>query len=205
MDRKKLFLDMLYFRHACKIFDENRKIPEEDFEYILEAGRLSPSSFGMEPWRFLVIENSKIKKDLKPLCWNQNQITTCSHLVIIKTDKKSLRDDDYISKMFKRRGLDKKATAIYIEKYKNFIKDLDISCWSAKQCYIAAANMMSAAAFIGIDSCPIEGFEKDKVEKYFNINREKKEIVLILTFGYRIKDPVAKKRLSLDEIVERFE
>ena len=201
---KKEFLDMMNFRHACKLFDTNRKISEDDFKYILEAARLSPSSFGMEPWRFLVIENQKIKEDLKPLCWNQNQITTCSHLVIIKTDNKALKDRDYILKMFKRRGLDEESTKAYIKRYENFLKNQNISCWSAKQCYIAAANMMSAAAFIGIDSCPIEGFDKDKVQKYLKVDGKNIEVVLILAFGYRVKNPSKKQRLSLEEIVERI-
>ena len=201
---KKEFLDMMNFRHACKLFDINRKISEDDFEYILEAARLSPSSFGMEPWRFLVIENQKIKEDLKPLCWNQNQITTCSHLVIIKTDNKALKDRDYILKMFKRRGLDEESTKAYIKRYESFLKNQNISCWSAKQCYIAAANMMSAAAFIGIDSCPIEGFDKDEVQKYLKVDGKNIEVVLILAFGYRVKNPSKKQRLSLEEIVERI-
>lgn len=201
---KKEFLDMMNFRHACKLFDTNRKISEDDFKYILEAARLSPSSFGMEPWRFLVIENQKIKEDLKPLCWNQNQITTCSHLVIIKTDNKALKDRDYILKMFKRRGLDEESTKAYIKRYENFLKNQNISCWSAKQCYIAAANMMSAAAFIGIDSCPIEGFDKDEVQKYLKVDGKNIEVVLILAFGYRVKNPSKKQRLSLEEIVERI-
>ncbi len=201
---QKEFLDMMNFRHACKLFDTNRKISEDDFKYILEAARLSPSSFGMEPWRFLVIENQKIKEDLKPLCWNQNQITTCSHLVIIKTDNKALKDRDYILKMFKRRGLDEESTKAYIKRYENFLKNQNISCWSAKQCYIAAANMMSAAAFIGIDSCPIEGFDKDEVQKYLKVDGKNIEVVLILAFGYRVKNPSKKQRLSLEEIVERI-
>ncbi len=202
--RKKEFLDMMNFRHACKIFDTNKKISEDDFNYILEAARLSPSSFGMEPWRFLVIENQKVKEDLKPLCWNQNQITTCSHLVIIKTDNKALKDRDYIAKMFKRRELDEEKTKAYIKRYESFLENQNISCWSAKQCYIAAANMMSAAAFIGIDSCPIEGFDKNEVQKYLKVDGKNVEVVLILAFGYRIKEAPKKKRLSLEEIVERI-
>ena len=201
MNKKELFLNMMNFRHACKIFDEKRVIDDEDFLYLLEAFRLSPSSFGMEPWRLLVITDNKIKRDLKPLCWNQKQITTCSHLVVIKIDKKSVQDDEYIKKMFARRGLDENSTKAYIEKYKEFLKKQEISCWCKKQCYIAAANMMDAAAFIGIDSCPIEGFDKEKVEKYFNLNTEEEEVALILTFGYRVNPAPQKKRLPLNEIV----
>ncbi len=201
MNKKELFLNMMHFRHACKIFDETKVINDEDLDYLLEAFRLSPSSFGMEPWRLLVIADKKIKKDLKPLCWNQNQITTCSHLIVIKIDKKSVLDDEYIKKMFARRGLSEDATKAYIKRYKEFLKNQDISCWCKKQCYIAAANMMSAAAFIGIDSCPIEGFDKEEVERYFELDTKKEEIALILTFGYRLKAAPKKQRLSKNEFV----
>ncbi|WP_281951743.1 NAD(P)H-dependent oxidoreductase [Nitrosophilus kaiyonis] len=207
MNRKDEFLKMMYFRHACKIFDENRKIPKEDFDFILECARLSPSSFGMEPWRFLVITDQNLKDKLKPLCWNQKQINTCSHLVIIKAQKEILKpDSDYVKKMFNRRELPKEKIEAYLKRYKDFMQDkLDnekLFCWSSKQCYIAAANMVDSAAFIGIDSCMIEGFEKDKVEELLNIDTKKEEIALLITFGYRVKPAPEKKRLSLEEIVE---
>lgn len=208
--RENLFLEAMNFRHACKLFDEDRKIPKEDFNYILECGRLSPSSFGMEHWRFLVITNQDLKEKLRPYCWNQPQITTCSHLVVIKAIKKDLLpNSDYVKNMFSRRGLPEEMVNNYLKVYENFMQDkLDdekLFCWSSKQCYIAAANMMSGAAFIKIDSCPIEGFEKDKVEEILNIDKEKEEAALILTFGYRVKPAPEKKRMKLDEITEWIE
>jgi len=205
--KKEEFLEMMNFRHACKIFDENRKIPKEDFEYILECGRLSSSSFGMEQWRFLVITNRDLKERLKPLCWNQKQITTCSHLVVIKAIKEVLKPgSEYVKNMLGRRKLPKEKIEAYIKRYSEFMQDkLDdekLYCWSAKQCYIAAANMVNSAAYIGIDSCMIEGFEKDKVEELLNIDKKAEEIALILTFGYRIKPAPNKVRLKLEEIVE---
>ena len=207
MNKKEEFLKMMNFRHACKIFDENKKISKDDFDFILECGRLSPSSFGMEPWRFFVIIDQQLKDKLKPLCWNQRQINTCSHLVIIKAQKEILKpDSDYVVKMFNRRDLPKEKIDAYIDRYKNFMQDKldskDLFCWSSKQCYIAAANMVDAAAFIGIDSCMIEGFEKDKVERLLDIDTKKEEIALIIAFGFRIKPAPEKKRLPLDKLVE---
>jgi len=77
------FSEAMAFRHACKIFDESKKISDEKMHYILEAGRTSPSSFGMEAWKFLVVMNEELKAKIRLLCWNQPQITTCSHLVIV--------------------------------------------------------------------------------------------------------------------------
>jgi len=77
------FMKAMDFRHACKVFDDSKKISDENINYILEAGHKSPSSFGMEAWKFLVITNEALKAKLRPACWDQVQITSCSHLVIV--------------------------------------------------------------------------------------------------------------------------
>ncbi len=194
------FLDILRRRYACKRFDGS-KLSAKEITFILECGRLSPSSFGMEPWRFLVIESQKIKEDLQPLCWNQPQITTCSHLVIIKGDKEVVQDREYVRAMFERRGLDEAATNAYIQRYFSFLAKIDIGCWVGKQCYIAAANMMSGAASIDVDSCPIEGFDPQKLHDYFHTDTQKEEILLLIAFGHCATEPPPKKRLPLEKIV----
>ena len=208
------------FRHACKVFDEEKKISDEDFNFLLETFRLSPSSFGMEPWRLLVIDNDELKARLKPHCWNQAQITSSSHLVVVVTKTALVEDDSYIEKMFARRDLDRDATKGYIEKFKGYIKELVMGFatkymykkslqdaavfeWCARQTYIASANMTTSAAMIGIDSCFIEGFKKDGVEKELDIDTKKEDVALILTFGYRVNPQPKKFRLDLDEVVER--
>ncbi len=196
MKRKDLFLEAMEYRFACKLFDENRTIDRRDFLDILEYGRLSPSSFGMEPWRFVVITDRKRKEALRPLCWNQPQITTCSHLVVIAGDVDAVQNDEYIEAMFARRGLDEKSTKAYIRRYKAFLQHQDIECWVQKQCYIAAANMMTGAAFKKIDSCPIEGFEKEKVEDFLGVSN----IALLIAFGYCAMQKPPKRRLSLEKI-----
>ena len=77
------YLEILKFRHACKIFDETKKISAGEFDFILEAGRLSPSSMGLEQWDFLVVQNPILRQKIREVSWNQPQITTCSHLVVI--------------------------------------------------------------------------------------------------------------------------
>ncbi|BCD68922.1 NAD(P)H-dependent oxidoreductase [Nitratiruptor sp. YY09-18] len=191
------------FRHACKVFN-GKKIVDEDWHYILEAGRMSPSSFGMEPWRFLVVKSQKIKEQLQPLCWNQKQISTCSHLLIIKNQIALVQDEEYIAKMFARRGLSQEATAQYIERYKSFIKPLDIDVWTAKQCYIAMESMMLAVAFRHIDSCPIEGFEREKVERFLGLDTAKERVAVIVTFGFRLNPQPAHHRLPLEELVQKL-
>ncbi len=209
--KKEEILKAFNFRHACKIFDENRKISKEDLNFILETGRLSPSSFGMEHWKFLVVQNQELKEKLKPLCWGQSQITTCSDLVIILSKNSVLKaDSDYVKSIFERRELSKEQIEQYLKVYSNFMKDKenkkDLYSWARAQCYIAGGNMMSSASMIGVDSCPIEGIEsKEAIESALNIDVNKFDLALIIAFGYRVNPQSQKKRLNFEEIVEIIE
>ena len=202
------FTEAMHFRHACKLFNENKKIPEETMYYILEAGRTSPSSFGMEPWKFLVIRNKKLKEKLQPLCWNQTQITSCSDLVVILAAIDSVKPKSGIpQKRFAERPLPQEKIDAYINLYGNFLSDTFSSdektfCWTARQTYIALANMMTAAAFEHIDSCPIEGFEKENVEKLLAIDTTQYQIAVLVAFGYRVNPQDEQLRLSFEEVVE---
>ena len=202
------FSKAMDFRHACKIFDENKKIEDEQLRFILEAGRKSPSSFGMEPWKFIVISNKTLKEKLRPVCWNQPQITTCSHLVIILAAIENVKPSSGIpKKRFSRRPLPPEQIEGYIKLYSEFMAETFSSdektfCWTARQTYIALANMMTGAASIGIDSCPIEGFEKEKVEEILGIDRTKWQVSVIVSFGFRINPQPEQVRLPLEEIIE---
>lgn len=201
------FLDAMNFRHACKIFKEGEKIPQKLLENILEVGRLSPSSFGMEPWELLVIQSQEIKEALRPSCWNQVQITSCSDLLVFVTKNRLVQPGSaYVEQMFSRRAMPQEMLDTYVKLYTdflgskaegnpNFYKD-----WAAKQAYIAAGNMMTYAATEGIDSCPIEGFDQREVEKILGIDGMEKSVSLILPFGYRVNEQPSKIRLPLNEI-----
>ena len=173
---EKTFIEAMDFRHACKIFDETKKINDEDINYILEAGRKSPSSFGMEAWKFLVITNEELKAKLRPACWDQVQITSCSHLVIILAGIDAVKPEfGEVERKFKRREMPQEKLDFYLGLYAGHLKDTlssneNIYSWTAKQTYIALGNMMTAAAVKGIDSCPIEGFEKEKVEEIVKLD-----------------------------------
>ena len=208
MPKSNAFMDAMNFRHACKIFDENKKITQEDMHYILECARKSPSSFGMEAWRFLVITNDDLKKKIRPACWDQVQITSCSHLVIILAGIDALKPENgEVKKRFMRRQMPQEQLDFYVDLYTKHLhevlsSDANIYAWSAKQTYIAAANMMSGAAFIGIDSCPIEGFEKEKLEEILELERTKEQVAMVLPFGYRLNEQSRQLRLDFDTVVE---
>jgi len=190
----------MHFRHACKLFDETKAMSQEDLNFILEAGRLSPSSFGMEQWHFFVIRDKAMREEIKKVAWNQAQVTTASELIAIVYKKQVRSSDAYIQSEFDKfhypdgvRGM-----------YKQFIdprEDAALESWSAKQVYIAAGNMMTAGASIGIDSCPMEGFDKDSVEKIIGLETEKYALALLVSFGYRVNEQPPLHRSELSEIV----
>ena len=205
---KNEFMKAMDFRHACKVFDENKKISDEEIHRILETAHKSPSSFGMEAWKFLVITNEALKAKLRPVCWDQVQITSCSHLVIVLAGIDSVKVQSGIPKQrFERRDMPKEQLDFYLDLYTNHLShtlssDENIYSWTARQTFIAAGNMMTAAAFIGIDSCPIEGFEKEKVEEILHVNTSKYQLSLVLSFGYRLNKQSTQLREPFEDIVE---
>jgi nitroreductase len=205
------FKEIVEFRHACKIFDSNKKISKDDLRYILECTRLAPSSFGMEPWKFLVISNEKLKAELKPYCWNQPQITTCSHLVIILAAIESIKPSSNIPQQkFAKRNLPQEKIDAYIQRYSEFLAPIFSNnnaafCWSSKQTYIALSHMMNAASSLGIDSCPIEGFERDNIEKVLDIDTSKYRVSVMLPLGYRLNPQPKHIREDFDKIFEFIE
>lgn len=206
----KTFLEAMQYRHACKAFDNNKKISEQDFRHILEFGRLSPSSFGMEQWRFKVVETTEIREKLKEACWNQPQITDSSHVLVICAITTDVEPGaDYVARLFNRRNLPADATTAYIQRYANHHEKeiapyMSTFAWSSKQCYLALANMMAGAASLGVDSCPIEGFDKLAVEKVLQINTKNEEVAVVVTFGYRAGEQTPQLRQDIDDIVSYY-
>jgi len=205
---KNEFMGAMDFRHACKVFDDTKNISDEDIRYILEAGRKSPSSFGMEAWKFLVITNDELKSKIRPVCWDQVQITSCSHLVIVLAGIHSAKvESGEVKKRFNRREMPQDKLDFYMDLYAGHLKDTlssdeNIYSWTSKQSYIAAGNMMTAAASVGIDSCPIEGFDKNLVEEILELDTTKYQLSMVLPFGYRINEQSSQLRLDFDDVVE---
>jgi nitroreductase len=201
-------IDALKFRHACKKFDPRKKISKEDLDIILEAAWLSPTSFGMEAVKLLVLGSHGIRQTIRPACWDQPQVTDSSHVVVILA-KPSLVDpsNEYVLNSFLRRELPEDVTKVYIEKYKSHMETevfprMSAYAWCAKQCYIVLANMMTAAASMGIDSCPIEGFEKDRVESLLEIDTGQFEVAVLAALGYRAGDQTIRRRHPIGRLVE---
>ncbi|MEY7999814.1 NAD(P)H-dependent oxidoreductase [Clostridium sp. Mt-5] len=215
---KEQVLKAYSFRHACKEFDGSKKISDDDFNYILEVGKLSPSSFGFIPWKFLILQNAEIRQKISPVSWGAElKLPDASHFIVILSRKTAdlIYSSKYISYIMEnvqklpQNVIDKRKKG-----YENFQKndfkllenDRAMFDWGCKQTYIALGNMMTAAALIGIDSCPIEGFNRDKVEEILSqegiLDREKFGVSCMVAFGYRKKAPRPKTRPSLDKLVE---
>lgn len=202
------FMQAMSFRHACKKFDSQRKIPADEFQQILEFGRLSPSSFGMEQWRFVVVQTPELREKLREVCWNQPQITESSHVVVILAKTTEVEPGtEYVNRLYQRRGLPEDRLQASLERYANhhateIKRYIGTYGWSSKQCYIALANMMTGAASLGIDSCPIEGLSKEGVEAVLNVDTSKYEVAVAVAFGYRAGEQTQCLRQPLDELVE---
>lgn len=217
-NRNKLIIDAFNFRHACKSFDAAKTISPENFSTILEAGRLSPSSFGFEPWKFLVVQDPKLREKLFPFAWGaQKSLSGASHFVIILARKKIdlLADAAYITRIMtdiqhlsSEIAENKRAAFASFQKndFNLLESDRAIFDWASKQTYIALGNMLTAAAFLNIDSCPIEGFKPKGVEdvliKESLLDAEHFGVSVMAGFGYRAAEPHAKTRQSIDDIVQ---
>lgn len=200
-------------RYATKKFDPERKLNDEDWQTILEVGRLSPSSFGYEPWQFVELDNEQMRQDLKPMAWGAvNSINGADKLLIILAHKNVTYDSDYVKHMVtdvKRHTYDpNSATTQAFKHYQEVEAQLNteqkLFDWAAKQCYIAMANMMTAAAALKIDTCAIEGFDKEKVETYLAqkgiLDRENWGVAVMVSFGYRDEPIKPKVRQAMTDI-----
>jgi Nitroreductase len=215
---KSVILEAFQFRHACKRFDPEKKISDEDFTFILETGRLSPSSFGFEPWKFVVLQNPEIRERLMQISWGaQGQLPTASHYVIVlarqAADLKA--ESDYIQSIMKDvQQLPPGTMQNKTKTFHHFLatdfellgNDRAMFEWACRQAYIAIGNMMTAAALIGIDSCPIEGFNKRQVEALLKetgiLQDESFGVACMLAFGYRAADPTRPKtRRKAEEVI----
>lgn len=214
---KNEIINAFQFRHATKEFDETKKVSNEDIDFILKTANLSPSSFGFEPWHFIVVQDKELRELLKPVAWGAPlKLDTASHFVLGLSMKASMTkwDSKYIMHMMKDvKQFPEDVIEMYSKFYKEFQErdfnldsDKKLFDWASKQTYIALGNMMTSAALIGIDSCPIEGFHQEKTEallrEKFGVDTEKYGLSYMAAFGYRKTEPqFEKSRRNFEDIV----
>ncbi|WP_079478831.1 NAD(P)H-dependent oxidoreductase [Halobacillus salinus] len=216
--KKAEILEAAQFRHATKKFDPEKVIPEEDFGFLLEVGRLSPSSFGTEPWRFVVVESDRLREKIKNTAWGAyGKLPDASHFVIYlaRTRKDTQYDSEYMKDHFLNvKGMPEDFAEKFLSRVEEFQRedfnlldgDRPLLDWASKQTYIPLANMMQAAAEIGIDSCPIEGFPMDEMNALLEEEGLLEDgsfgISVMCAFGYRVEDPQPKTRRAVDDLVK---
>lgn len=214
---KEAILNAFQFRHATKEFDTTKKVSNDDINFILKTENLSPSSFGFEPWHFIVVQDKELRELLKPVAWGAPlKLDTASHFVLGLSMKAPMTkwDSDYIMSMMKDvKQLPAEAIEMYSKFYREFQErdfeldtDKKLFDWASKQTYIALGNMMTSAALMGVDSCPIEGFHQEKAETLlkdrFGVDTNKYGLSYMLAFGYRKEAPIHEKsRRSFEDII----
>jgi len=184
-------IDVLTWRYATKQFDPGRKIPAEIWEALEDALVLSPSSYGLQPWQFYVVTDPAVKAALRPHSWDQSQVTDCSHHVVfaIRTTLEADFVEKYIARIAEVRGVETSAmdflkgmiTADILEGPRSKI----VQEWATRQAYIALGNFMISAALLGVDTCPMEGFDPAKYDEILGLPAKGYKAVVACPAGYR--------------------
>ncbi|MDB6117367.1 MAG: nitroreductase [Verrucomicrobiaceae bacterium] len=183
--------EALTWRYATKVFDPLKKIPAETWSALEEALVLSPSSYGLQPWKFIIVQDPVLREKLLPFTWKQRQVVDCSHFVVM-TVKKAMAEEDvdaFITRIAEVRG----GTPDALLGYRNMmIRDVvtgDRSKiateWAKHQAYIALGNLMTCAALVGVDTCPMEGFEAAKYDEILDLAKDGLTTAVLLPLGYR--------------------
>lgn len=204
-------IEDLNWRYATKAFDESKKISKEDLDTIVEAFRLTPSSFGLQPWKLVIVKDQSIKESLVEHSWGQKQIANCSELLVLtrKNDFWNKNVEDYIADTMETRWATKESVQWYEDMMKGFLSGMDDDkkqVWVNKQIYIALWNLMTVCANMHIDSCPVEGFIPAKYDEILGLTEKWLSSVVVLPIWYRdISDKYSelkKVRFPTNSILE---
>ncbi|MBI9095305.1 MAG: NAD(P)H-dependent oxidoreductase [Sphaerochaeta sp.] len=199
------FLEAMQSRFACKLYSDE-KIAEKDLLTILEYGRLTPTSFGLELWSFHVVENPSLRKSLYTACFGQESVLSAPLSIITLGRTCPYLDPD--GPLVQERGSRFPGSlSDFVEDYRPYYDFLRgkgcLESWSRSQGYLAVANMMTGAADLGIQSCAIEGFDEDLVLALLGLDREDWTVSMVIPFGYPGEIARPKIRASLEELVVR--
>jgi nitroreductase len=184
-------VDALKWRYATKVFDSAKKIPADTWSSLEDSLVLTPSSFGLQPWQFIVVTDEDTKAKLLPVSWNQAQVTQCSHLLVFAVP--TLVTEDDIDRLLQAtadsRGEEVSSQDGYKKMMKGFIVDgMDSEqqkVWAIKQTYIALGQFMLAAAMVGVDTCPMEGFMAAKYDEILGLTEKGLTTAVVCPAGYR--------------------
>jgi nitroreductase len=207
-------LDALQWRYATKIFDATKKIPAEVWQTLERALVLTPTSYGLQPYKFLVINDPAKRAELLPHSWNQKQVVDASHFVVFTACTK-VTDAD-VDKLIQLTSAVRKIPAESL----NFYRDMMLGDivngprgkiaheWAARQAYIALGNLMTCAAVLGLDACPMEGLNPAEYDRVLNLNYSGYATVVACALGYRAASDkyasLPKIRYATEELVQQI-
>ena len=209
-----VILGSMNWRYAVKKFDSSKKLSSAQWSTLEQALILSPSSYGLQPWKFLVVTDPKIRKELTPAAYGQTQIEDCSHLVVIAA-KNSMTTGDveqYVSEIAKVRGVSTDSLSEYRDMMVGTVTSQSpeaIKNWTAKQCYIALGTLLTTAAMIGVDASPMEGFVPAKFNEILQIGKlGDYSAVVVATLGFRASSDgyasAKKVRFPASQVVVKY-
>lgn len=202
----------LYWRYATKKFDPTKTIPDDVWETLEKSLVLAPSSFGLQPWKFIVVRNPELRQKLVEHSWGQTQVVDASHLVVlaIKKDVDAAYVDQYVERMAEVREVASESLQGFANVVKGFLNEppypLNLDEWSIRQVYIALGQYMTCAAMLGIDTCPMEGFVPSQYDEVLGLAEQGYAAAVVCPAGYRAEDDkyatMPKVRFAHDTVVD---
>jgi nitroreductase len=209
---QETLLTQLNWRYATKKFDPSKQISDTDWHVLTESLRLAPSSYGLQPWRFIIVQNPELRKKLRTFSWNQSQIEECSHLVVFTTLKTMTTEyvNNFIAKMAEVRNGDIEKLAGYRDMMVNNLvhgpKKETIQEWAQRQSYIAMGSLMCSAALLNIDTCALEGLDATAYDTALNLENSGYATIAAVALGYRhdadVYQHAKKVRFDHDDVIK---
>jgi nitroreductase len=187
-------VERLAWRYAVKKFDPARKIAPPDWDALERALLLTPSSFGLQPWRFVVVADPAVREKLVAASWNQRQVVDASHVVVfaIQKDVGPTHVDAFVRRTAEVRGVPVESLDGYRKMMLGFLArpkpEFDVNAWAALQVYIALGSFMTAAAVMGIDTCPMEGIVPSQYDGILGFAEKGLATTVVCCAGYRAAD-----------------
>ena len=205
-------ISALNWRYATKVFDPARKVSDADLKTLMESLVLTPSSFGLQPYRFLVVTDPAVRARLREASWGQSQVTDCSHLVIFLARRQMTEADvdHYVQRIAQVRGDLPENLAGYRGMMVGTLvtgpRSATVPEWAARQAYIALGQFMASAALLGLDTCPMEGLDPKQYDEILGLDGTPFHTVVACPVGYRAESDkyasLAKVRFPAEELVE---
>lgn len=199
-------IESLNWRYATKKFDSTKKLPQNKLDILKQAFNLTPTSYGVQTMKMVIVSDDVIKSKMVPLCFGQGQVKGASHvLVICIQDEVGEKDvDNYFDDVVKIRNTPETILSKYRTELKDFVNaqsEQELENWCVNQVYIALGNLMNVCAIEEIDSCPMEGFLPEKIDELLDLKNVNLKSVLLLPVGYRAKDDMFSEMKKVRKVM----